>query len=424
MKTNWKNILIASTAAAMLTVSAVTGSVAAASVKTPTVANSALKADDCISDTAAKEIALKHAGLSASEVKFYRTKLERDDGEIKYEIEFWKNQTGYEYDVDAVSGEIISYSIDNYALSLKARTGAVIGAEKAKEIALKHAGLTALEAVFTYEKSGYGHGRRVYGIELLYGGNKTYSYEIDAFSGEILSCDYDAKRYTAQNIPDNFIGESKAKEIALKQVGLSAADVETYRIKLDYDDGWARYETEFWNGLTKYEYDIDAVSGEIIGYSVKGYEVLKESQSGAAIGIEKAKEIALKHAGLTAVETVFSYEKTGYEQCRRVYEIKLYSGNNTYSYDIDVVTGKILSYEFDKERESLQNTSGNYISEAEVKKIVEKLAGTSGTFKKLKLESENGTAVYEGKMYSGKTEYEFEIDALTGAVLDWEVDRD
>ena len=48
----------------------------------------------------------------------------------------------------------------------------------------------------------------------------------------------------------------------------------------------------------------------------------------------------------------------------------------------------------------------------------------SGTFRELKLDRDDGRAVYEGEMYSNGTQYEFEIDAVTGAVLDWDVDRD
>ena len=31
--------------------------------------------------------------------------------------------------------------------------------------------------------------------------------------------------------------------------------------------------------------------------------------------------------------------------------------------------------------------------------------------------------VYEGELRSGRTEYEFQIDAVTGAILEWETDR-
>ena len=58
----------------------------------------------------AKQIALSHAGLSAGKVRFTKAKFERDDGISQYEIEFETSTTEYEYEIDAVSGKIISRS--------------------------------------------------------------------------------------------------------------------------------------------------------------------------------------------------------------------------------------------------------------------------------------------------------------------------
>lgn len=232
-----------------------------------------------------------------------------------------------------------------------------------------------------------------------------------------------ANTSTAAN---GYIGEAKAKEIALNHAGLSVSDVNFYRAKLDYDDGRVKYEVEFWKGQTEYDYDIDAVTGEIIGfdYDIEGYTAYTKPQSNTDIGQAKAKEIALNHAGVSASDTVFVYAQSDYEHGRRVYEVEFYSGNKEYDYEIDAASGDILSYDFDAERYSVQSTSGDYIGEAEVKQIVEQRAGVSGTFVELKMDVDHGRVLYEGKMRNGWTEYEFEIDAVTGTILDWEMDWD
>ena len=69
-------------------------------------------------------------------------------------------------------------------------------------------------------------------------------------------------------------------------------------------------------------------------------------------------------------------------------------------------------------------TSGDTISTEKVKSIVTDRAGVSGTFRELKLERDDGRTVYEGEMRSGRTDYEFTIDAYTGAVLEWDTDWD
>lgn len=37
---------------------------------------------------------------------------------------------------------------------------------------------------------------------------------------------------------------------------------------------------------------------------------------------------------------------------------------------------------------------------------------------------ENGRKVYEGKIFFNGVEYEFEIDAATGQITEWDIDRD
>ena len=63
----------------------------------------------------------------------------------------------------------------------------------------------------------------------------------------------------------NLISEDKAKQIALGKVeGAQAADMS--RIDLDYDDGRWVYEGEIYQGEWEYEFEIDAESGNVIGW--------------------------------------------------------------------------------------------------------------------------------------------------------------
>lgn len=60
----------------------------------------------------AKEIALSHAGLASNQVTFQRTELDFDNGIQKYEIEFYYNYREYSYEIDANTGNILSYEQD------------------------------------------------------------------------------------------------------------------------------------------------------------------------------------------------------------------------------------------------------------------------------------------------------------------------
>ncbi len=225
----------------------------------------------------------------------------------------------------------------------------------------------------------------------------------------------------------DYIGESRAKEIALDHAGLSASQVTFVRVELDRSYSHAEYEVEFWSGNKEYDYEIDAETGAIRSYDrdIEGY-VAGSSQGTGDIGQDKAKEIALDHAGVSASDAVVLYAKLDYDDGRRVYEVEFYAGNKEYDYEIDAATGAVVSYDFDAERyapASGSGSSGDYIGEAKAKAIVEERAGTTGTYREFHLERDDGRMVYEGELRSGSMEYEFQIDALTGTILEWESDR-
>ena len=145
---------------------------------------------------------------------------------------------------------------------------AYIGAERAKSIALSHASL-AETAVFDLDcELDYEYGRMVYEVDFDANGAE-YEYEIDAKSGDILLFEIERNGTKQQGgsmtqESAGYIGDEKAKSIALSNAGLTAASVTGLISELDSDDGAAVYEVEFICGGYEYEYKIDAKSGAII----------------------------------------------------------------------------------------------------------------------------------------------------------------
>ena len=147
-----------------------------------------------ISEEKAKEIALTNAGLKKEDVTFKRTEKDRDDGKTVYEIEFYtKDRTEYDYEIDANTGDIISYDSD--AESVKPSSSdetQLITEEKAKEIALEKVPGATVQDIRQFKKDR-DDGRYVYEGEILY--NKMeYDFEIDAESGEIISWDQESAK--------------------------------------------------------------------------------------------------------------------------------------------------------------------------------------------------------------------------------------
>ncbi|MGG5463448.1 PepSY domain-containing protein [Clostridium sp. B9] len=135
----------------------------------------------------AKEIALKHADILENQITFIKGNREFDDGIDKYEIEFYFDNKEYDYDINANTGEIISYDYDIKNYNNKQSK---ITVEKAKEIALKHANLSGNQVTFIKVDQEFDDGIDKYDIQ-FYFDNKEYEYDINADTGEIVSFDYE-----------------------------------------------------------------------------------------------------------------------------------------------------------------------------------------------------------------------------------------
>ena len=109
---------------------------------------------------------------------------------------------------------------------------------------------------------------------------------------------------------------------------------------------------------------------------------------------------------------------------RNIYEVEFYVDREEYDYDIDADTGTILSKDFDIDDDFYQNStqssqSTDVISENDaIAVVLERVEGASASDVWIKLDYDDGRAYYEGEIYYDNTEYEFELDAYTGEVIE------
>lgn len=168
------------------------GSVGTEAVGVAKKANKANKTKKISADKA-KKIALGDAKLAEKDVTLVKVELELEDNRLVYDVEFYSGNVEYDYDIDAVSGAIVSADkdIENYVIPAQPSTEAPtkaqaseISVEKAKQIALSHAGVSS--ARFTKAKIDYENGVKVYEIEFKVG-NMEYEYDINVVNGAIVS---------------------------------------------------------------------------------------------------------------------------------------------------------------------------------------------------------------------------------------------
>ncbi len=283
---------------------------------------------------------------------------------------------------------------------------------------------------------------------------------------------------------DNDIGsetvtltESEVKEIVENKFN----GVSSVTVSLKKDNGLYVYEADFKSNEFYGDADIHPETGAILESTVKyGTAVTiptedqesgtsSSSEGGKFLSYEEVEQLVIEKAGGGFVKDI-DLEK---ERGKYVYEVELIKDNVEYDYIVDAETGEVTlenehaSY-FDYDGDYKSGTSGegsgngssnsnsnsssnsgkdgsssstggssssngssnsnsngygdsssDRISQEKAESIV--LAKIPGaTIIKLKLEKDDGRYVYEGEAILGDYEYEFEIDANSGVIIDWE----
>lgn len=152
------------------------------------------------------------------------------------------------------------------------------------------------------------------------------------------------------------------------------------------------------------------------------------SAAGRLISRESAKNAALTAAGVslnqaTAIEIEYDADDDDFGQ---VYEVEFKANGYKYSYDIDANNGSVLKSKRKllKIKKPVKNYA-QYIGVAAAKAAAlkhAKLTGSKVTYTKAKLTTDDGVKVYDIEFRTATTEYEYEINAKTGKVVEFSVE--
>lgn len=149
-----------------------------------------------ITQEEAKSLALEHAGLAEGDVTFMHVHLDRDDGRLEYDVEFYCKDREYDYEIDALSGKILSFDSEpkhHAPAPVEApaqQNDAYISKDEAKTIALSHAGAEKDDVHMEKAELDHDDGRVEYEIEFRIGRTE-YEYAIDAVTGKVLKAEKD-----------------------------------------------------------------------------------------------------------------------------------------------------------------------------------------------------------------------------------------
>ncbi|MBQ8514377.1 MAG: PepSY domain-containing protein [Ruminococcus sp.] len=356
---------------AILSTIGLTAIVLTAAVAVPSV----ILSSTLIGKAEAEEAARKDAGLTVAEVSGSRTELDFEDGRFQYEVDFYSNGVEYEYVILAKDGTVIKRDTDGERLENKNQQST---SSKEERKNLTAGSAEAVPAV-AYEESSS-----------------------------------DTAQLTAE----------QAQQVALAAAGLTQDEVTFTESRLDKEDGLWVYDMEFYSVDTEYDCEIDAVNGTVREWKVNSFQR-------AVLTLEEAKKAALDDAGFTEADVTFTKERLTKDDSAEVYDIEFYTADAEYDYEIDGADGTV------KERKAeafltqadSNNAAGadSYIGIDKAKEIALNHSGLLAAevqFSKAKLENDDGRTEYEVEFYSGRTEYDYTIDAVSGAILEYDTELD
>lgn len=239
-------------------------------------------------------IALERAGLTREEVEQLKSRREKDDGTLVWDVEFRHGHYEYDCTIHAYTGAILEWDKD-------------------------------------------------------YDPPKTTPTEPPVTEPP-------ATEPPATQPPAAELTTPEALAIALADAGLTTDQITNIRTRQEKDDGVLEWELEFRCGDYEYDYTIHAYTGAILKRD-RDYDPQKAKPSEPEVPTTptqpqkqpltatEARTIALAHAGLTAEDVIFEPTERDRENGRTVYEVEFRAGKWEYSYEIDAETGKILEWE-------------------------------------------------------------------------------
>ena len=160
---------------------------------------------------------------------------------------------------------------------------------------------------------------------------------------------------------------------------------------------------------------------------------LPESMVAAATPLTEAEAIAaaLDHASLTESEVSDIRAHVERDDRRTHWEVRWRSGDWVYDFDIDPDTGAILEWDRDHEpapktNEPTERAPAQELTREEAQAIALAHAGFTAdqvTGLRTHRDHDDRTPTYEIEFRVGRTEYEYELHAETGRILDFDRDN-
>lgn len=226
----------------------------------------------------------------------------------------------------------------------------------------------------------------------------------------------------AATAASNAFTPEQAQAIAAKQIPQGSIHLKT---QMDNN----KYEIEYYNEGKKERYDIDI---SLHTQKITAYETKLVMGSGSAtttLNEQGAKDVVLKEFPKAEISS------TTLETDDRLKQYKVYFKTDTLygSMEINPETGAILERDLvigatapasSGSSSAVSATPGDSLITLEAAQSIAKAKAPDAKLVDCRLDYDDGYPRYEGKLRNGNWEYEFEIDAKNGNIIEWEADYD
>jgi len=144
---------------------------------------------------------------------------------------------------------------------------------------------------------------------------------------------------------------------------------------------------------------------------------------------EEAINIALDNAEVTATDVSGLVGYLNMDDGIGIYDIQFYYDGFEYEYEVSAATGKILDISTEKTGFNIPDgetfDTSKYIGEDKAKQIAYDNAGVSEvSFVRVHLDQDDGIVYYDVEFRSGDYEYNYDIDAISGKLLEKDIDKE
>ncbi len=313
------------------------------------------------------------------------------------------------------------------SLAAESSGDALSDLERAFEEALALSGIAKVDIVgFDFDKDTY-MGTAVFKVEIE-DAVAEYTYILKADDFSLIESKTELKNSASGGEASSYIGEERAKAIALDAVGVSEDMTANFTLRSLLDHGKKLYAVNFDYDGFRYTIEIDALNGSIVKFS-KGVldESVAKPEIPSSITEEQAKQIALDFAfpeGVGDRQVSFRKVKLDYEHGIFLYEVEFVAENCEYEFEIAASDGTILDVEIDagaSHGHDAPPQTDRFISREEAVAIALDKAGADALLIEVDVEREyvNGEVryFYEVEVKVGGRELEYLVDAITGEVV-------